>query len=281
MRTPPGPGVAGPSIFARRRPDLAVVLLLAAAVASAGSAEELRAQMAPAPGDTAELEGRVVRAGSLEPVANARVEIVELDRAVLTDGQGRYLIARLPAGSLTVRASFLGGRTTERTVELGPGEIRDLRLEVEADVIELEALDITVRGRLPGTLEAFARRVETGHGRIVPREEVETHRGTLTRLVARKNVYGPGLRIRSLRPGGGYCEPAYFVNGSLVSGHAGASRAPGTGTLDRYRVEEVSAVEIHPPEGLPRSLQRGRAVDCGAIVVWERAYVQGGRGWRR
>jgi hypothetical protein len=69
---------------------------------------------------TAQVSG-TVRADSTEaPVAYAAVEIVELDRGVTADEQGNFLLAAVPAGQWTLRASAIGYADSALVVSVGP-----------------------------------------------------------------------------------------------------------------------------------------------------------------
>ena len=69
---------------------------------------------------TATLEGQVLNAETGAPLAGANLQVVGTERGAATDAEGRYTL-RVPAGSLTLRASFVGFTTRERdlTVEAG------------------------------------------------------------------------------------------------------------------------------------------------------------------
>ena len=276
----------------------ALVVSAAATLASAASLAEVgsvRAQETPGAG-TVTLSGRVVRAESARPVPDARVDVVEREISVLTDDLGRFEIRGLAPGTVTLRVSFLGGTTTERTVELRAGEPVDLRIAVGVDVLELEGVDVTAARPAPKPLELFARRYERGGGRVITREEVEAHDGLLSSLVREHNPFGPGTKMRRLKSashyglrsggslGGGasgfagvssYCEPQRFVNGRRADWLSDEVVMFGADDLDYFRPDEVSVVEIYPPEALPSSLATEKSRACGAIVLWELDYIMG------
>lgn len=275
----------------RRAAYAAAALAAAASLVTSGTS----AAQEPA-GATATLSGRVVRAESSRPVPDARVDVVEREVSVLTDDLGRFTIGDLSPGTVTVRTTFLGGIPTERTVELRSGEGVHLRIEVEREVLEMEGVDVTAAREAPKPLELFARRFERGAGRVIGRDEVEAHDGLLSRLVERNNPFGPGTKMRRLKGaryyklksggslGGGasgfsgsssYCEPQRFVNGRRADWLVGSAVMFGADDLDHFRTDEISAVEIYPPEAVPSSLSTEKSRACGAIVIWELDYVTG------
>ena len=84
-------------------------------------------------------------------LAGARVLVVELDRAVLTDDGGRFSIPELSSGTYTLEVRRIGYRTEVLTVDL-PGSTQ-VRVVLEAAAFPLEPLNVTVaRGPLsPGS----------------------------------------------------------------------------------------------------------------------------------
>nr|MCU0624026.1 carboxypeptidase-like regulatory domain-containing protein [Gemmatimonadaceae bacterium] len=67
------------------------------------------------PGDsTGVLRGRVVDAASGAGVQAVTVSVVGTLTGAYTDAEGRFLVARVPAGQRVVRARLLGWRNTEQ-----------------------------------------------------------------------------------------------------------------------------------------------------------------------
>lgn len=59
--------------------------------------------------------GGVVRDNALHPVANASVQLVDRGRSTLTDAEGKFSLAAIPAGSFTLRVTA-GAVTQDRAV---------------------------------------------------------------------------------------------------------------------------------------------------------------------
>ena len=81
----------------------------------------LPAQAVAQGGGTAAVTGRVIDSVTTQPVAGARVSIVGSTVGTLTDRDGRYLLANLAAGQLTLRAQRIGYTPVDRTVTLVDG----------------------------------------------------------------------------------------------------------------------------------------------------------------
>lgn len=227
---------------------------------------------------TAVLVGQVSRAEGGSPVENARVALVGRGHVVLTDASGGYRFDDLEPVTVRVRVSFLGAATVETSVDLEPGERARRDFELTVRPLKLEGVGVEVREPSTEPLDEFRRRLERDWGQVIGRNEIERTGGSLARLVARRNYYGPGVRMQR-RLGTGSCRPTLFVNGQraqwLWDVHlAGDQRG---NPLHYYDKDEVAAVEIYPPGQLPAELWLSGAAGggCGAIVIWKRSYLAG------
>src|SRR6187401_1294021 len=110
------------SAFARAARGLAL-----AAVGLALGAGTLLGQ-----GSTGKIEGRV-RDQAGAPIANAQVTIVGTAFSALTNPQGYYFINNVPAGTVALRASFIGYKRTEVTgVRVLAGQTITQDIQIEA-----------------------------------------------------------------------------------------------------------------------------------------------------
>jgi len=88
------------------------------------------------------LRGRVTDAETGDPLPGANILLVELQRGAATDIDGAYEIVDIPPGSYTLRASFVGYRTLERSVEVQAG-VQELNLQLQPDYTGLEEVVVT------------------------------------------------------------------------------------------------------------------------------------------
>ncbi|MBM3843436.1 MAG: TonB-dependent receptor [Verrucomicrobia bacterium] len=91
------------------------------------------------------LAGRV-RDGSGNPLASARVAVVNTNLEAVTERDGDYYLGTVPAGNYTVRVSYLGLPARDELVVVTAGErtTLDVRLGVadSDEVVQLEAMSI-------------------------------------------------------------------------------------------------------------------------------------------
>ncbi len=94
------------------------------------------------------IAGRVVEAGTGEPLPAANVYIPELHRGTATDADGFYYLLDIPPGTYTLRAEYLGHRPVEKhhvRVELNRTTFVDFALPVQ----EIHTEPVVVTAKTP------------------------------------------------------------------------------------------------------------------------------------
>ncbi|MFQ5689891.1 MAG: carboxypeptidase-like regulatory domain-containing protein [Gemmatimonadota bacterium] len=234
----------------------------------AGGAGVPPAQGSHAADTLTSLYGTVRHAGGGGPVENAHVRLIVRRRAVLTDSAGRYRFDGLPPGVDTVRVNVLGLAPRESVVRLRPGSA--VRLDVEMDVAPVGVEELRVqleRGRRT-RLARLQRRIATGTGQYITRNEIDRAPGQLSLLFhhvvgARVDYAGSGrfsVLLRNLFDRG-TCTPHIFINGGRAVGFR----------VDDFEPPDVAGIEVYPGPEIPSEFQ---SVDgCGAIVIWTRWFT--------
>jgi hypothetical protein len=217
------------SAFAR----VARVLALAAVALGLGASALL------AQGATGKIEGRV-RDQAGAPIGNAQVFIVGTAFNALTNPQGYYFFNNVPAGTISVRAAFIGYRSTQVDgVRVLAGQTGTVDIQLEQTAVEIQ--EITVVSQTQP---------------LVPRDEVTTRQRLDGEVV--KNL--PADRINqviALQPGvvasrgtgalsirGGRTDQnATYIDGVPVqSGYRGTSQSTAFNSADAPATQvEVSA----------------------------------------
>ena len=119
------------SAFARAARGLAL-----AAVGLAVGAGTLLAQA------TGKIEGRV-RDQAGAPIANAQVFIVGTAFNALTNPQGYYFINNIPAGTISVRAAFIGYKSTQVDgVKVLAGQTGTVDVQLEQTAVEIQEITV-------------------------------------------------------------------------------------------------------------------------------------------
>ncbi|MGH7509479.1 MAG: TonB-dependent receptor [Gemmatimonadales bacterium] len=206
-----------------------------AAVALGLGAGSLLAQ-----GSTGKIEGRV-RDQAGAPIANAQVFLVGTAFSALTNPQGYYFINNVPATTYSVRAAFIGYRSTQvEGVRVLAGQTITVDIQLEQTAVQIEEITVVTQTQP-----------------LVPRDEVTTKQridGVFTSglPVDRLNqvlalqpgvVASPSGNVISIR-GGRTEEAVTYIDGVPVSpGYRGDSRVGSAGTqisVGTNAVEEAS-----------------------------------------
>jgi TonB-linked SusC/RagA family outer membrane protein len=117
-------------------PGLFVAALLLAVATSPGLAQN--------PGA---IQGRVVEAGTQQPLPNTQVTLVGTTRTMLTNPNGEFLMPGVPAGTHRIRVEYLGFSTIEQTVRVEPERTTRLDFALQPDAISLDAVVVTALGQ--------------------------------------------------------------------------------------------------------------------------------------
>jgi TonB dependent receptor/Carboxypeptidase regulatory-like domain/TonB-dependent Receptor Plug Domain len=94
----------------------------------------------------ATIQGTVRVVGSLQPIPNATVSIAGLNRSVVADAKGFFVIADIPAGTWEVAAS--APSHASNTVTIVAGETGTIRLDFELELrpFELDPVEVQAEG---------------------------------------------------------------------------------------------------------------------------------------
>ncbi|HET6579800.1 MAG TPA: carboxypeptidase-like regulatory domain-containing protein, partial [Gemmatimonadales bacterium] len=115
-------------------------LVALAAVALGFGAGSLLAQ-----GSTGKIEGRV-RDQAGAPIANAQVYVVGTAFNALTNPQGYYFINNVPAGTVAVRAAFIGYKSTQvEGVKVLAGQTNTVDIQLEQTAVEIQEITVVTQ----------------------------------------------------------------------------------------------------------------------------------------
>ena len=113
-------------------------LVALAAVGLASGVGSLHAQA----GATGKIEGRV-RDQAGAPIANAQVFVVGTAFNALTNPQGYYFINSIPAGTISVRAAFIGYKSTQVDgVRVLEGQTGTVDIQLEQTAVEIQEITV-------------------------------------------------------------------------------------------------------------------------------------------
>jgi hypothetical protein len=251
------------------------------------------------PGDIVDLsvpgriEGRVTATNG-DGLRNVDISVVgRADARALTNGQGRFAISGVEAGSHEVRFALLGH--VERTVALvvHPSRTTVVEAELSVEPIELEPIQVVVRS---GYLErnGFYQRQRSGWGSFFDSGDIEDMVATELSDVLRRV---PGVRLarngfstvaqtrRSIAWG---LDQNFNPAGQGIFTRGAAERLMGNGRppctlavyldgvptfdsdLDWIPVSQIDAVEVYTGGISTPIMFLWQGGQCGAVAVWTR-----------
>lgn len=242
------------------------------------------------------VRGQVEDASTGQGVPAVQVEFLDSGSRVrasaTSDGEGIFLLPRVPSGSFRLRTTRIGYATTATDYgRVEAGEVLTVVLRIHPEAIPLAPLEITSRRRASSPiLEGFHLRRERGvRGTFLTREDVERQSPSrLTDLLQTvpgiRITTGPGFgssRLVSMIPPGpsrssGACPVQVFLDGVLASrrvlmaGGGGLSPLDGVPVDDLATPSEIEGIEVYrglggiPPEFLTPD------AGCGVIAIWTR-----------
>jgi len=215
-------------------------------------------------GGTATVRG-VVRTEKDRPLANARVAIAGVERAVVSDSSGTFWLGGIPAGSQSVEVRAIGYVPDVRELELAPDTVVEFTAKLTSVKRVLDTVRIVATRLYNRDSNGFQRRKRMGFGTFFDQEDIERrHPYDLYSLM----YTAPSVRVvqrgfdRSIvmRSTMGTCSPSVFLDGQRMSGFSSSD-------LDLLvRPDEVAGLEIYRPIDTPAEFTDFNG--CGAVVIW-------------
>lgn len=213
----------------------------------------------------ASITGRVLSAETGEPIGGAEVRLEDTRFGAVTSKGGLFRMENLPAGEHLLTIEYLGAKSENFRVDLGPRESLDVSFDLQMKVIPVPKLEVTVNDDIPvGKLYSFYRRAESSPGYFLTREDIEDRPTSRTTDLLRQV---PGLDIGAPRLGGATvtmgrrdgCVPDYYVDGA---------HAPFF-DIDNLQPVDIAGIEIYRGNSeVPVAFKQ--ADRCGVIVIWTR-----------
>ncbi|MBN2731256.1 MAG: TonB-dependent receptor [Balneolaceae bacterium] len=161
---------------------------------------------------TGTIEGQVTDASG-ETLPSANVYLVEIQKGAATDVNGNYTISDIPAGSYTLRVSFIGYQTYTEKVQVQPGQTLTKDVQLQMGGTGLDELVVTGYG---GTQ---TRRELTGSVTSVSSEDLQDVSLQSPEALLQGRASGVQLTTSSGNPGGGF-EVRVRGEGSINAGNS-------------------------------------------------------------
>lgn len=210
------------------------------------------------------ISGQVLDAETGAPIPAAEVALLDTAGALvglaLSDAEGRFSIRVAHDGSYRLEASGPGyASLVTDSLEITSPEIVTVELRLGLRPIVVDGIDVVTERSVPAPLSDYYWRLQRsrsmGFTTMLERSQLADLEGSSARTVISHQAFtrvstrgGRRILLRSRGHGGGYCEPAYFLDGRAVDALA------------------ILTMPVADLEGL--EIERGRG--CGVIRAWIR-----------
>ena len=207
-----------------------------------------RPAFAQAPVPTAGgITGVVTAAESGQPLSGASVRVAGTRLGAVTGSDGRYTIAEVPAGRVTVQVSFLGYGTAERTITVAGGETATVDMSLSVQALALGNVVVVGyatqrRQDVTGSVAALQR---ANMENLPIRGATEALAGQIPGVSVLTSTGAPGsgaqVQVRGVSAIGAGATPLYVVDGFPIT----ASTADGArGFTTRSPLADIPPSEI-------------------------------------
>ncbi len=252
-----------------------LILLTAAATAAAQS-------------PTGTVTGHVTDADLRRPIANAQVVLVGTTLGARTDESGAYRLPNIPAGTSTLRISFLGFRSATRTVTVTPGGTTTLDVGLTAAPTILSVVTTTASGTEQRRRENGAS-VATVNTDTIPKAAVQNFSEVLSGRTAGVTVTqssgttggGARIRIRGSNSVSLSNEPLLIIDGVRIDNNP-SSNSIDVGGQTPSRLNDLNPEDIESFDvikGPAASALYGTAAANGVIQITTKRGAAGRTTW--
>ena len=192
---------------------------------------------------TGKIEGRV-RDQAGAPIVNAQMIIVGTAFNAETNPQGYYFINNVPAGTISVRAAFIGYKSTQVDgVRVLGGQTGTVDIQLEQTPVEIQEITVVTQTQP-----------------LVPRDEVTSKQRI-------DGVFTDNLPVDRLNACSRSSRASWPARPATPSRSAAAApmRAPPTWT--GYRCHRASGASASPPRRAPRSRVGTNALEEASVTT--------------
>jgi TonB-dependent SusC/RagA subfamily outer membrane receptor len=245
---------------------------------------------APLLAQTGQINGTITSTGTGRPLPDVQVSVTGTRLGAVTNQDGRFVIANVPAGERQVVAQLIGYGEERSTVTVTTGAAVTVNFEMRVRAVELEGLVVT------GTAIA-ARKREVGNSiALITAEKIESIPGVGVEDILRGRTLGvtvsgstnqPGagsrLMLRGVNSVYGRQEPLVYVDGVRIFSDAwessngslqGAESVTGLSGINPSDIERIEVIK-----GAAASTLYGTEASAGVIQIFTKRGRAGAPRW--
>ena len=187
-----------------------------------------------------------------------------------TDENGKFELAKVPAGMLSMRFRRLGFAPDTIELMVLAGKTVPFDLAMERLALALSPVLIKGRAALTGWREGFYSRRDLGSGHFFTREDIDRRSPSfltdMFRVLPGVHIQPSNGMIRNqVRFRGARCAPLTWLDGAPL--------ASGEFDIDALSPRSIEAVEVYTGSIVPPRFSVAPGIGsrtCGTIVIWSR-----------
>lgn len=198
---------------------------------------------------TASISGRVTDGANGEVITGANIYVVQLERGAVSDLDGNFTVANIPAGTYTVNITYVGYRPISQQVTLSSGQSFTLNVEMQLSTIGLQEFVVSGYG-------VTQKRELTGSIASVSSADIQGVALQSTEGLLQGRAAGVTVTTTSGNPGGAFqvkirgngsvnaaTQPLYVIDGVQVS-FAQQSGLTSTTPLNALNPNDIESIEV-------------------------------------
>ena len=217
---------------------LALTFLLVSAIQADGFAQT-----------SGTVTGVVTEAGSQRPLASAQVYLQSNRIGTTSNNVGRYVLANVPAGSVTIRVELIGYTIAERTVTVPAGGtvVHNVSLQVRAialdEIVATGTASATEKRKLGNTMAVVDGRKLAEVAPIRDFTEMLQGRSAAVAILPTTGTVGSGasIRIRGITSVTQTNKPLIYIDGVRADD---SSLALSVGGVEPSRLTDINPYDI-------------------------------------
>lgn len=207
----------------------------------------------------------VVHGPDTKPLEGASIAVPGTGLETKTNGDGRFALSGLPAGTFSVEARAIGLEPKLMATDLLPGASTSIDIELNKRVQLLSR--VTIVGKVPRhwlDLDEFLKRKQSGLGHYFTQDDpMLKHAFSISNVV--RMVPGvkvvPSGRFGHIIVMHGQCAAAIYVDGTKLN--------PGFESIDDIPPDDIAGIEVYSGAlEVPPKFQSD--LGCGVIAIWSK-----------
>ncbi len=246
--------------------------------ALAGAVVGILLSAASLAGQNGTISGQVIDSQTGQPIAAAQVFINSLSLGVLTQQNGRYVLANVPPGTVEVNVQRIGYRTVAQTTTVAGGETATLDFQITQAALQLDQIVVTgtpggtQRRAIGNTVTTVGVAEITQDAAITTMQDLLSGRTGGVQFTALNGNVGTGAPIQ-IRGTGSFTasrnQPLIVVDGVRVNNSTTAGPTLGQGgqvsVMDDFNPEDIESIEII--KGPAAATLYGTEASAGVIQI--------------